>query len=169
MFMKKTFYSVFMLLLVMVMAACGVKKPENSTMKKTTEMSQPTGSNVVDRFADIQVLRYDINGFDNLSLNQKLLVYYLAEAGYYGRDINYDQNFKYNLEIRKAFETIVANTKGKDNDENYKKFLTFAKQFWFANGIHHHYGMDKFTPEFSQSYFIELMKNHWGQAEPTGN
>lgn len=166
MFMKKTFYSVFMLLLVMVMAACGVKKPENSTMKKTTEMSQPTGSNVVDRFADIQVLRYDINGFDNLSLNQKLLVYYLAEAGYYGRDINYDQNFKYNLEIRKAFETIVANTKGKDNDENYKKFLTFAKQFWFANGIHHHYGMDKFTPEFSQSYFIELMKSTGAKLSP---
>lgn len=156
--MKQRIYAAILIVTAMTFGACGVRKTDSTQMKKTNDTNQTANSNVVDRFADIQVLRYDINGFDNLSLNQKLLVYYLAEAGYYGRDINYDQNFKYNLEIRKAFETIVANYKDDVNDENYLKFLTFAKQFWFASGLHHHYGMDKFTPGFSQSYFIGLMK-----------
>ncbi len=156
--MKKTILPVSLLSLAITIGACTNQKTEQENMEKTTEISQTEESNIVDRFADIQVLRYDINGFDKLSLNQKLLVYYLAEAGYYGRDINYDQNFKYNLDIRKAFESIVENYKGDESDKNYQKFLVFAKQFWFANGLHHHYGMDKFKPDFSQDYFMELMK-----------
>lgn len=155
--MKKTVIPISLLLLSLSMTACNneTKNQENMNNTEETIMSE---SNIVDRFADIQVLRYDIKDFDKLSLNQKLLVYYLAEAGYYGRDINYDQNFKYNLDIRKAFETIVENYKGDQNDENYQKFLVFAKQFWFANGLHHHYGMDKFNPEFSKDYFASLLK-----------
>jgi dipeptidyl-peptidase-3 len=157
--MKKTILPVSLLSLAITFGACTNQKTEKENMEKTTEISQTEESNIVDRFADIQVLRYDIHGFDKLSLNQKLLVYYLAEAGYYGRDINYDQNFKYNLDIRKAFESIVENYKGDESDKNYQKFLVFAKQFWFANGLHHHYGMDKFKPDFSQDYFMELMKS----------
>lgn len=155
--MKKTVIPISLLLLSLSMTACN-NETKNSENMNNTEETITSENNIVDRFADIQVLRYDIKDFDKLSLNQKLLVYYLAEAGYYGRDINYDQNFKYNLEIRKAFETIVENYKGDQNDENYQKFLVFAKQFWFANGLHHHYGMDKFKPEFSKDYFASLLK-----------
>ena len=110
----------------------------------------------VDRFADIQVLRYEIKDFDKLSLDQKKLVYYMAQAGLAGRDIIYDQNFEHNLEIRKALETIVALHDGDKENENWKNFLTYTKQVWFANGIHHHYGMDKFQPKFDRAYLAEL-------------
>jgi dipeptidyl-peptidase-3 len=112
----------------------------------------------VDRFADIQVLRFDIEGFDKLSLNQKKLVYFLSEAGLCGRDIIYDQNNEFNLEIRHALESIVANYKGEKESDNWYLFDTYAKRVWFSNGIHHHYGMDKIMPEFSKDYFSELLK-----------
>ena len=113
----------------------------------------------VDRFADIQVLRFDIEGFDKLSLNQKKLVYFLSEAGLCGRDIIYDQNNEFNLEIRHALESIVANYKGEKESDNWYLFNTYAKRVWFSNGIHHHYGMDKIMPEFSREYFSELLKS----------
>lgn len=154
--MKKRVLPISILLLSLAFEACN---PSSTNEKmKNTEQTQATNDVIVDRFADIQVLRYDIHDFDKLSLNQKLLVYYLAEAGYYGRDINYDQNFKYNLEIRKAIETIVASHNETENDADYSAFLTFAKQFWFANGLHHHYGMEKFKPTFSKTYFTKLLK-----------
>lgn len=111
-----------------------------------------------DRFADIQVLRYQVNGFDKLTLNQKKLVYYLTQAGLAGRDIVYDQNYKYNLEIRQVIDNIVRNYKGEKGDD-WEKFMVYAKQMWFANGIHHHYSMDKFTPQFSKEYFQTLLKD----------
>jgi dipeptidyl-peptidase-3 len=126
---------------------------ENTETTKPKEMSP-----IVDRFADIQVLRYEIKDFDQLTLNQKKLVYYLSQAGLAGRDIIYDQNNAYNLEIRKCLEQIVENYKGDENDVNYVNFLTYAKQVWFANGIHHHYGMEKIMPKFKQSYLKSLMK-----------
>ena len=113
----------------------------------------------VDRFADIQVLRFDIEGFDKLSLNQKKLVYFLSEAGLCGRDIIYDQNNEFNLEIRHALESIVANYKGDKESDDWYLFDTYAKRVWFSNGIHHHYGMDKIMPEFSREYFSELLKS----------
>ena len=113
----------------------------------------------VDRFADIQVLRFNIDGFDKLSLNQKKLVYFLSEAGLCGRDIIYDQNNEFNLEIRHALESIVSNYKGEKESDNWYLFNTYAKRVWFSNGIHHHYGMDKIMPEFSREYFSELLKS----------
>ena len=113
----------------------------------------------VDRFADIQVLRFDIEGFDKLSLNQKKLVYFLSEAGLCGRDIIYDQNNEFNLEIRHALESIVANYKGDKESDDWYLFDTYAKRVWFSNGIHHHYGMDKIMPEFSREYFSDLLKS----------
>lgn len=138
-----------------MLSSCSEKTAgtENST-DKTGE----TASNLVDRFADIQVLRYDVKGFDKLTLDQKKLVYYLAQAGLAGRDIIYDQNNKFNLEIRHALEGIVTNYKGDENDPEYQKFMTYAKQVWFANGIHHHYGMDKIMPAFPKTYFQQLLK-----------
>ncbi len=139
-----------------LLASCGDNKAEGA--ENTTEMTTPKAPNEVDRFADIQVLRYDIKGFDKLTLNQKKLVYYLAQAGLAGRDIIYDQNNAFNLEIRHALEGIVSKYKGDENDPEYQKFMTYAKQVWFANGIHHHYGMDKIMPAFSKTYFKQLLK-----------
>lgn len=112
----------------------------------------------VDRFADIQVLRYQVPGFNDLTLKQKTLVYYLQEAALQGRDILFDQNCKYNLAIRQTLEQIYTNYKGDKESANYKGFLKYLKQVWFANGIHHHYSMDKFTPEFSKNFFDAQVK-----------
>lgn len=106
-----------------------------------------------DRFADIEVLRYQVPGFNDLTLKQKTLVYYLQEAALQGRDILFDQNCKYNLAIRQTLEQIYTNYKGNKETADYKGLLLYLKQVWFANGIHHHYSMDKFKPQFSQSFF----------------
>ena len=112
----------------------------------------------VDRFADIQVLRYQVPGFEDLTLNQKKLVYYLTEAALQGRDILTDQNGKYNLVIRKTLEQIYVNYKGKRTDKDFLGLEKYLKQVWFGNGIYHHYGMDKFVPEFSQKFFDSQVK-----------
>ena len=112
----------------------------------------------VDRFADIQVLRYQVPGFDQLTLNQKIYVYYLTEAAIYGRDILFDQHGKYNLQIRQLLENIYQNYSGDKNSADYNAIVKYMKQVWFANGIHHHYSTDKFVPEFSQEFFAEQVK-----------
>ena len=109
----------------------------------------------VDRFADIEVLRYEVPEFDRLSLNQKKMVYYLSQAAQYGRDILWDQNGKYNLQIRKLLENIYTNYKGDKNSKEFKAFEKYLKQVWFGNGIHHHYSTDKFTPDFSVAFFTD--------------
>lgn len=109
----------------------------------------------VDRFADIEVLRYEVPEFDRLSLNQKKMVYYLSQAAQAGRDIIWDQNGRYNLQIRKLLENIYTNYKGDKNSKEFKAFEKYLKQVWFGNGIHHHYSTDKFTPEFSETFFKE--------------
>ncbi len=110
-------------------------------------------------FADLGILRYQIPGFEKLTTKQKELVYYLTEAGLAGRDIMYDQNYRHNLSIRRAFEKIMRNYKGKREGEDWENFSIYAKRFWFSNGIHHHYSMDKFVPEFSKDYFMTLMND----------
>ena len=110
-----------------------------------------------EKFADIQVLRYQIPGFDELSLDQKKLVYYLTEAGLAGRDIMYDQNYRHNLSIRRALENIYTNFNGDKNSENWKNFELYLKRIWFSNGIHHHYSNDKFDPDFSKEYLQTLL------------
>ncbi|MBQ0119758.1 MAG: dihydrofolate reductase [Bacteroidales bacterium] len=122
----------------------------------TSAMAQNNDFNyVVDRFADIQVLRYEVPGFNELSLNQKKLVYFLHEAALQGRDILTDQNCKYNLQVRQVLEQIYVNYKGDRNSEDFKGLELYLKQVWFGNGIHHHYGMDKFEPKFSINFFVE--------------
>ena len=107
----------------------------------------------VDRFEDIEVLRYRVPDFENLSLDQKRLVYYLTEAALAGRDILWDQNGKYNLSTRQLLEDVYTHYDGDREDPEFKAFETYLKQVWFANGLHHHYSMDKFTPKFSQVWF----------------
>ena len=112
---------------------------------------------VVDRFDDIKVLRYQVPDFDTLSLDEKKLIYYLNQAVLCGRDILFDQNGRYNLRIRRTLEAIEQGYTGDRNSEDFKKFEKYLKKVWFANGIHHHYSLDKFLPEFSESYFDELI------------
>ena len=108
---------------------------------------------VVDQFADIQVLRYQVPGFEALSLRQKQLLYHLSEAALMGRDILYDQNGRYNLVIRQTLEAIFRNYAGDRTTDDYRAFETYLKRVWFANGIHHHYAEDKFAPGFSEAFF----------------
>ena len=110
-----------------------------------------------DRFADIEVLRYAVPGFERLTLPQKRLAYYLVQAGLSGRDIFYDQKYKHNLRVRKTLEAILTTYRGGKETEDYKKFVTYAKRVFFANGIHHHYSNAKMLPDFSPAYFEELI------------
>lgn len=113
----------------------------------------------VDKFADLQILRYRVPGFEELTPKQRIYIYYLSEAAQTGRDILFDQNGKYNLAIRRTLESIYKNYKGDTNDEDYKAFTVYLKQVWFANGIHHHYSTDKFTPAFSKEFLINEIKS----------
>ncbi|MBE6309473.1 MAG: dihydrofolate reductase [Bacteroidales bacterium] len=113
----------------------------------------------VDRFADIEVLRYKVPGFEELSLNQKKLIYFLNEAALHGRDIMFDQNGKYNLAVRQTLEAIYTNFTGDKDSAEFKAFEKYLKQVWFGNGIHHHYSTDKFVPEFSAEFFAEQVKD----------
>lgn len=111
-----------------------------------------------ERFADLQMLRYKVDGFENLTLKQKTFIYYLQEAALWGRDILFDQNGKYNLEIRQTLENLYANYKGDRESKDFKAFEVYLKRVWFSNGIHHHYGCEKFIPEFSREWFVEQTK-----------
>ena len=112
---------------------------------------------LIDEFADLKIMRYQVPGWDALSLQQKEYVYHLSEAAKYGRDIIWMQNCKYNLQIRKTLENILENYDGDRTCEDWTRFETYAKRVFFSNGIHHHYAEDKFFPECSQDYFHDLM------------
>lgn len=107
-----------------------------------------------ERFADIQMLRYNVEGFEDLTLQQKTFIYHLQEAALWGRDILFDQNGRYNLEIRRMMEKLYQEYQGDKEDTNFKAFETYLKRVWFSNGIHHHYSSDKFVPEFSREWFV---------------
>ena len=138
--MKRFFYLSIMILTASMSVSCG----------STAQKEQPW---VVDRFDDIKVIRYEVPAFEKLPLQQKLLVYYLAQAAKCGRDILFDQNFKYNLPIRRTLEAVYVNYDGDRTSAEWLAFEKYLKKVWFANGIHHHYSSDKFTPEFSQAWF----------------
>ena len=114
--------------------------------------------NTHERFADIQMLRYELKGFEDLSLNQKLYIYCLSKATLMGRDITFDQQGKYNLRIRKTLEAIFQHYQGNRESEEFQAFVVYLKRVWFASGIHHHYGCEKFVPGFSEEYFYHLVE-----------
>ena len=136
----------FLLVIISIIFSCNINQEEKSEFSHFSE-----------QFSDLKVLRYQIPGFDKLTLNQKKFVYYLTEAGLYGRDIMYDQNYRHNLKIRRALENIYLNYNGNKNDNQWKSFEIYLKRIWFSNGIHHHYSNDKFDPDFSQEYLKNLM------------
>ena len=119
---------------------------------KTKAPAEEEFDYTVDRFADIEVLRYKVPGFEDLTLNQKLYIYYLNEAALWGRDILWDQHNKYNLEIRRMLEDVYTSFAGDRESADFKAFEQYLKQVWFANGIHHHYSTDKFQPGFSREF-----------------
>jgi len=133
----------------------------NSSCKPGKEASVTDENFVyeIDRFDDIRVLRYRVPGFEELSLNQKQLIYYLSEAALCGRDILWDQNFRYNLVIRKTIEAIILTYNGERECDEFEAFMAYAKRVFFANGIHHHYSNEKFRPGFPQEYFDTLIAN----------
>ena len=139
---------------ILFLSACAQEKePENDATENDTE---DTFYVQVDRFADIKVLRYPIPGFDQLSLKEKKLAYFLSEAALSGHDILYDQNYKHNLRIRRLLSAIISSYTGDRNSEQFAQLHEYAKRVWFANGIHHHYSSDKMLPGFTSSDLSEM-------------
>ena len=120
----------------------------------------------VDKFADLQILRYQVPGFESLTLNQKQLLYHLSQAAIMGRDILFDQNCRYNLAVRRTLEAINENYKGDRSSADYKAMEVYLKRVWFSNGIHHHYGEEKFVPGFSEEFFVSAVKGLDPNAVP---
>lgn len=134
--------------------------PKKDSIENIMPLDQNQEFNyIVEQFADLRILRYQVQDFDKLNLQTKTLLYYLYQAALSGRDIIYDQNFKYNLSIRKTLEAIVSHYKGNTESTEYKQLLTYAKRVWFSNGIHHHYSTDKFLPECSDSFFASVVQS----------
>ena len=140
---------VTLLVVAIALSACG-------DAKKTTN-NEDLIDYTVEQFADLQLLRYHVPGFEELSLDQKKLIYYLTEAALYGRDILFDQNGKYNLRIRQMLEAIYLSYDGDKTTSDYKAFEVYLKRVWFSNGIHHHYGSEKFAPGFTEDFLRQAL------------
>lgn len=125
-------------------------------------------SYTVEQFADLQVLRYRVSGFETLNLQQKQLIYYLSQAALEGRDILFDQNGKYNLQIRRLLEAVYIHYKGDRTTDDFRALEVYLKRVWFSNGIHHHYACDKFIPEFSSSYLKTVIETLSAEVLPLG-
>ena len=145
--MKKIFKTMMLCTAALTAFSCGEKAEEKKEFNYIDE-----------RFADIQILHYEVEGFENLTLQQKTFIYYLNEAALWGRDILFDQNGRYNLEIRRMLEEVYQNYKGDKNDKNFLALEEYLKRVWFSNGIHHHYGSEKFVPGFDRAWFVEQTK-----------
>jgi dipeptidyl-peptidase-3 len=148
----------FWLLLLFLAAACSEPAADQADADaQTDEVAEEDFNWNPENFADKKIIRYQVPGFDKLTLSQKKLVYFLTEAGLSGRDIMYDMNYRHNLVIRHAIDQIVKDYQGDRNSEDWKAFMVYAKNVWFSSGIHHHYSNDKFNPEFPKDYFMGLM------------
>jgi dipeptidyl-peptidase III len=143
-------------IVALLLASCGQEKSEKKAEDVTVNDSVQFNYNV-EQFADIKILRYQIPGWEQLTLKEQKLVYYLTQAGLCGRDIIWDQNYKHNLTIRKALESVYTNYQGDKTTADWKAFEVYLKRVWFSNGIHHHYSNDKIKPEFSLDYLKQLL------------
>ena len=164
--MKKWTLPAMVLMSTSLLTACGdgngskTKTTTGTTAVREMPVGYDSTFNVeAEAFADLQTMRYEIPGFNTLTLQQKKLAYYLYEAALCGRDIIYDQKSKYGLTLRKTIEAIYGTYKGDKNSEDWKKFEVYAGRFWFSNGNHHHYGNEKFIPECSYEFFASAVKN----------
>ena len=140
---------IYAFIISITLSAC-LNQNDETTQSKTKELKP-----LVDQFADLRVIRYNIPGFENLTLKEKKFVYYLNQAGLAGRDIIWDQNYRHNLSIRKALEQINTVYTGDRTSESFAAFKVYLKRIWFSNGIHHHYSNDKIKPDFTKSYFVD--------------
>lgn len=147
---------------IFLLASCG----QNQEPASTTTVTEPTEKVLLDSFADLQILQYELPGWDKLDLRQKTFIYYLSEATLAGRDIIYDQHCKENLTVRKTLEAIFNSYKGDRTTTDWKAFEVYAKRVWVSNGIHHHYNESKFIPTCPESYFDSLVKNSDAQTLP---
>ncbi len=146
----KSIFKIFFV--AMLFVACKDDVKEAKVEKLATEFSYN-----VEQFADIKILRYQIPGWDNLTLKEQKLVYYLTEAGLAGRDIMWDQNYRHNLKIRRALENVYSEYTGDTSSDNWKAFEVYLKRVWFSNGIHHHYSNAKLKPDFTKEFLSELL------------
>ena len=137
--------------------SCQEKKEENKNEVPTSTEQSSDWDSSVEQFSDLRVLRYQVPGWDKLTLKEQKLVYYLTQAGLEGRDIMWDQNYRHNLTIRKALENIYINYQGDKSGEDWNNFEIYLKRVWFSNGIHHHYANDKLKPDFSSDYLKQLL------------
>jgi dipeptidyl-peptidase III len=153
--------------LATVLASCqssdnemaGLSASKKDTLTMDSLQHHEPFNYVAEQFADLRVLRYEVKDFDKLSLQNKTLLYYLYEAALCGRDICYDQNYKYNLVIRKTLEAILSSESHDTGSEGFKQLETYAKRVWFSNGIHHHYNHDKFVPECPEDFFKHILEH----------
>jgi dipeptidyl-peptidase-3 len=153
------------LCIALVGLAVGCKKKEPAPVPAAAAPA-PEFPWQIDQFADLRILRYQVPGFEALTPAQKELIYYLSEAATCGRDIIFDENYKYNLKIRRTLDAIVQGYKGDRTDPRWAEFMIYAKRVWFSNGIHHHYSNDKFLPGFDVDYFAALVKGSQGVSFP---
>jgi len=144
---------IFIMSIAALSLSCSGDKKEKKEIEPITEDFHYS----VEKFADLEILRYKAEGFESLSLDQKKLIYYLSEAALEGRDILFDQNCRYNLAVRRTLEAIYENYTGNKDTEDYQQFEIYLKRVWFSNGIHHHYGEEKFLPGFSNEFFSETI------------
>jgi dipeptidyl-peptidase III len=153
---------------ILLIGAVSFNQISHSSMNGKIEPKDTIGA-LTNRFADLQLLTYKIPEFDKLSLQQKQLAYYLYQAALSGRDILYDQKYKYGLTIRRTIEGIYDSYKGDRNSADWKEFMIYAKRVWFSNGNHHHYSQDKIIPAFSYDYFKDLLKQSDAAKLPLGS
>lgn len=154
----KKFNLLIVLLFALTLIGCDNKAVDTDNFKYQTE-----------KFADLKILRYKVPGFNELSLKEKKLVYYLYQAALSGRDIIYDHNYKYNLTIRRTLEAIVNNYSGESSGKDWDNFLVYTKRVWFSNGIHHHYSNKKILPDITKKYFTSLVKYSDSKLLPLSN
>lgn len=160
----KTVFTALGLAAALLSSCSGNKNQEQQNENNMNEAITPVEPNyLAEDFADIRVHRYYVNGWDELSLDQKKLLYYLSKASEVGRDILWDQNYRHNLRVRKTLENILVNYPGNKESADWKAFETYAKRVFVSNGIHHHYSMNKFVPEFGFDYFKTLVAQTGGQ------
>lgn len=154
----KTIVKTMMISAFLATTACSVNAHEQETPSTASNSKKEKKFEYNnERFADLQMLRYKVEGFENLTLKQKTFIYYLQEAALYGRDILFDQNGKYNLRIRKMLEDVYVNYQGDKESKNFKALEEYLKRVWFSNGIHHHYGSEKFVPGFTRKWLQDAV------------
>ena len=160
-------YKNFVICMMFALAACGKdqRTAESAVEPEASEAAAPelAFEVSVDRFADVELLRYEVPGFDELGLREKKLAYYLSQAALAGRDIIYDQNYEHNLRVRKLLSAIISSYSGDRDGEDFRKLIEYAKRVWFAHGIHHHYSMEKMLPEYTPEALIAMVAD----SDPT--